>query len=181
MNKPSVALFAFVGGIVFATLTAPHVPSVSAAQNDEPPIAGRNIISGGIFSNLVHATGFGGAIPRFLPIEKTPVFMQEVFTNISAQTLDGLDCRGCTFNDANLEYGGGAFNLESPRFSGTTTLRLTGAAANTVALLKLFEDVDRDLPGLPAEFQQNKPIPKKASAKTTMTHMTVTAPYEGHM
>jgi len=182
MSKAMVGLLAFTAGSVLTLLASRWIISVAAAQNGEPPIAGRMVFAGGSATGTGHNTGveIKGVIPAFPPIEKMPVFMQFLIAS-AKQPLDGLDCRGCTFDNVNLEYGGGAYNLEDPHFSGTTTLTLTGAAANTVGLLRLLEDIDHDIPGLPTEFQPNKPVHKEATARKPITHMTVTSPYLGHM
>jgi hypothetical protein len=111
-----------------------------------------------------------------LPIEKTPIFNYSTIAE-GSQQLDGFDCRHCVFKDVRLGYGGGAYHLEDATFSGTTSLVLTGAAANTVAFLQFMQGIAKGLPGVPAP--SNRPIERKTIAKKTMTKMAVTAPFIG--
>lgn len=184
MSKFSICVLAFSAGFVCATLLfkPASVPVLAAGQSIEPSIEGRSVFDGTLFSN---GKGFKieGAVPQFLPIDQTPVFENVTISNDIPlpQSIDGLDCRGCDFENVRLTYGGGAFNLENPRFSGTTTLTLTGAAANTVAFLKLMEQVGNGLPGLPNDvLRPHTPVKRRFTAKKPMKHMTVTAPYIGN-
>jgi hypothetical protein len=59
------------------------------------------------------------------------------FTGVT-QPLDGVECTNCIFNNVAFTYGGGAFSLVNFHHSGTTTLKLSGAAQNTFVLLSAF-------------------------------------------
>jgi len=117
-----------------------------------------------------------GAIPSFRPLESTPIFEDFTFASVG-QPLDGLDCRGCKFNNVTLRYSGGAYNLDNAQFSGTTRLVLEGAAANTLAFLKLLNGLSTGIPL--ASLPPNKPLERKARAKKPDAKIDFTAPFIG--
>lgn len=116
----------------------------------------------------------GDAIPIVPPM---PHFHAVNMIITSPQTLDGFDCEGCGFKDAELRYGGGPFDLRFSNFSGTTHITLTGAAANTLALLTFFDGIQKGIPAAPSIPDQ--PIKKKITAKKPMTGLSLTPPFIG--
>ena len=95
------------------------------------------------------------------------------FTNVR-QPLDGLLCKGCNFENATLTYAGGTFTLTNCKFSGTTRVMLSGAAANTVSVLPLLIAISKGVS--PAQPTPNKPIEKEAIAKQ-LTTVSFSSPY----
>jgi hypothetical protein len=180
MSKISTTLCAFVlgvfCGILFNGLAQVNTASRSSQEIDNlktNPI----VISGGRVFGLGTGVLIGGAIPTFLSIEQVPTFKDITISGTSSQPLDGLDCRGCTFNDTVLKYSGGAYNLEGAKITGTTHLVLEGAAANTVAFLEFMHGIASGVPS--ASFPPNRPIERRAIAKKPMTKMDFTAPFIG--
>lgn len=170
----------FFGGFCCALMITSWIASVrasSAPQTEAIPDSARMHINGGrAVGNGGGGVKIGGVQPSFLPIDRTPIFTN--FTLASEpQSLDGFDCRDCTFKDVELTYSGGAYHLENAKFSGTTRLVLTGAAANTLAFVQFMQDIASGLPGVPPP--PNKPIERKATAKKPMTRMDATAPFIG--
>jgi len=135
------------------------------------------VIENVVMSNFGAGIALPDAIPKVLPLEDNPIIKTTTFGDLGKQQLDGLDCRDCKFNNAGLVYGGGSWNLKNPTLSGTTTVSLVGAAANTLALLKFLSSIGKGVPGI--SFPQNAPIKQKAVAKKPFTTMQVTAPYIG--
>src|SRR6266404_1521008 len=127
MSKTALAISTFILGACCGFLLNNRAPIVSASQLN--PQAGvpqkprRSIFHGGGFGNGGTGAVIEGAVPVFLPLERTPIFDGTSIFN-TVQPLDGLDCRNCEFNNVTLQYWGGAYNLENAKFSGTTTLIL---------------------------------------------------------
>jgi hypothetical protein len=179
MSKTSVAICAFIAGACCAFLLNNRVPIVAASPLNpqaSAPRPQRSIFHGGEFSNLKTGVLIREAIPSFIPLENTPIFEDFTFSK-TGQPLDGLDCRGCKFNDVTLRYNGGAYNLENAQFTGTTRLVLGGAAANTLAFLKFLNGLSTGIP--PASLPPNKPIKRKAIAKEPLPKIDFTAPFIG--
>jgi hypothetical protein len=153
------------------------VRASSSPQTETIPDSRRGHVNGGgAIGNGGEGVLIEGAQPSFLPIDRTPIFNNYTLANESQQ-LDGFDCRGCTFRDVELTYSGGAYHIENARFSGTTRLVLTGAAANTLAFLQFMQGIASGLPGVPP--LPNKPVERRATAKKPMTGMDITAPFIG--
>ena len=174
MTKAILVIGSFFAGFVCAFLLI-DLPSVSAQGGDN----GRSVFIGG------GARGFGpvgglvkiaGVTPLFAPLEKTPIFKGFEFVN-GRQSLDGLDCRGCTFTDVELRYGGGAYHLEGSKFSGTTRLVYEGAAANTLAFVQFMQGIAKGMPGV--ALPQNKPVIRRTTAKNPGITVDTTAPFIG--
>lgn len=87
----------------------------------------------GTSGQFAHAINIEGSIPEVPPLGHNR--LDRLVVENTPQALDGLSCSGCRFINAALSYGGGSFRLQDASFEGTTTLTLTGAAANTVAML----------------------------------------------
>lgn len=131
----------------------------SAALQEAPPPPGM----GGPWVHSAIFTGDRTPILRTLGPEFDNAKIVGTAANPAAQILDGLNCKGCTFSNAVLTYSGGAVRLEDMAFTGTTTLRLEGAAANTVALLELWKAINKGLPTAPAV--PSKPPVRRATPK----------------
>ena len=179
MSKTAVAICAFIIGSCCGFLLNSRVPVVAASTPNPQANAAapqRSIFRGGGVSNSGTGVLIGGGIPAFIPLDRTPIFEDFNFSDVG-QPLDGLDCRGCTFKDTRLTYSGGAYHLENANFSGTTTLVLTGAAANTVALLQFMNGLARGMPSM--SLPPRKPIQRKAIAKKPLPKIDFTAPFIG--
>ncbi len=179
MSKTTIAAYAFIVGACCGFLLNNRVPSVVASplnRQASVPKPQRAIFHGGGVANAGTGVLIQGAIPSFIPLENTPIFEGYRFSNVG-QPLDGLDCHDCTFDNTVLRYGGGAFNLENVRFSGTTKLVLDGAAANTLAFLKFMNSLPTGVPL--ASPPPNKPIERKARAKNPLPKVDFTPPFIG--
>jgi hypothetical protein len=96
--------------------------------------------------------------------------------NPMVHKVDGTGCVGCSFTNVKFEYGGGAFRLENASVSGTVSIELVGAAANTATFLNLFGMLGCPAQPKPKQFDPNKPIIKTASLKEPEL-ITVSSPY----
>ncbi len=79
--------------------------------------------------SAIWGPGFANSIPRVPPLPEGTV-NGGLVTN-APQSLDGLTCTNCRFVNSDLIYAGGPFRLANISVSGTTHLKLQGAAANT--------------------------------------------------
>jgi len=180
MSKISVAVCAFILGATCSFLLNENIAVVAASpsnlqtDNPKPP---RSVLHG------VSIIGFGGegvaiegTVPVFRSLETTPI-MTDLIISGTRQALDGFDCHNCTFENAKLRYGGGAFNFENVRFLGTTELTLEGAAANTVAFLRLMNGLSTGI--RPAAPPPNKPIERKTRTKKPTPNIDYNPPFIG--
>ena len=71
-----------------------------------------------------------------------------------SQTLDGIDCDGCTIEVNTITYGGGAFSCKNCVIH-LAKLNLTGAAWNTYNALRFFGIIPTPKP---APNPQNRPL-----------------------
>jgi hypothetical protein len=150
MSKVTLALGSFIVGACAmffislgnqaSTLEQPSFAQVSALGTNGAPVVPP------LIPQVKGLTIEGGSIP---------------------QMLDGLDCKECTFKDVTLTYAGGAYNFDHCNFSGTTRVVLSGAAANTMAILPLLQAITRGVPPKPPTPQ--KPTEQTATAKQLMT------------
>lgn len=111
-------------------------------------------------------------IPKFDPLNSRPILKNGYFSK-EVQVLDGLDCRTCTFDNANLVYGGGPFNLENTQFTGQVSLQFVGAAANTIGMMKLTGLLKEEEAAIP-QPEINKPV-----VETTIIKRQKAAPKVG--
>jgi len=180
MTKITIAACAFIMGICCGLLLNNNVPTVSASSPDQqtgaPQKPRRGTISSSGFGNSGEGVHIEGAIPVFRDLESTPIFTDVQIFN-TKQSLDGLECHNCEFDNAKLRYSGGAFNLENVKFSGTTSVELGGAAANTIAFLEFLNSLSVGIPV--ASPTANKPIEKRAETKKPLPKISFTAPFIG--
>lgn len=145
MSKVITALASFVIGICFALLLlgGSQRPTFARPGNASPNRAG--------------LAAFAPTVPP----------LQLHFTGVSfekrVQTLDGLDCTACTFDDVTLEYSGGAVRLVRPKFTGTIRVRFTGAAANALGMASFLTEMRQN--EIPFKSVLNAPIVQTAKAK----------------
>jgi hypothetical protein len=99
--------------------------------------------------------------------------------NDGVQQLDGLRCDGCRFDDAVLTYGGGNFELKNVTISGTARLQLTGAAANTVALIDALESIGLDSNAILPNLIPQRPINKTVTIKKPTRKLDLRPPFTG--
>lgn len=176
MSKIAVALLAFISGACMSWLLTGRVAvaSTSTGSNNQKPQ--RSTITRSAFGNIPGGIVIEGAIPVFRALETTPIFTEVLVFN-TKQSLDGFECHKCEFDNAELRYSGGAFNLEEVKFSGTTRVELSGAAANTVAFLKLLNGLSNG--AATASPAPNKPIERKATTKKPTGVINFTPPFIG--
>jgi|ERR1039457_1260083 hypothetical protein len=123
----------------------------------------------------VSAFGILNSVPIVPPLSNLTLHSIGIVNE--GQILDGLTCEDCDFINANLMYGGGSFRLKNIKVSGTTRLTLTGAAANTEALLNFFKGIELGTV-VPASTPE-VPIKKATVAKKPMTKLDFTPPFIG--
>ncbi len=133
MRKITIALGSFIVGAISMSLVGNHT-STLAQEPKSPP----------------GAIKVAGAVPIVPPFRNNTV-ADSSFDGVT-HLVDGILCLRCNFNNATLEYGGGEFAILNPRFSGTTSIKLDGAAENTATFLSLF-----GLLGCPANKAPNPP------------------------
>jgi hypothetical protein len=121
-----------------------------------------------------------GMVPTVPPLRHNVLIGAHVGSGFITP-LDGLECENCTFDNAAIEYGGGAFHLTNTTFSGTVNVQLTGAAANTFAFLKYLNGISGPAPlsGVPSPTPNPKlppkPLPSKPPPNKPLRHsVTVT-------
>jgi hypothetical protein len=114
------------------------------------------------------------AIPAVPPIRANVQGMHLVRTG---QALDGLSCDGCTFEDSRLTYSGGSFALKNMTFIGSTSVAFSGAAANSLVLLKLLQSMPSGTKPSPAV--PNKPLEQIQTVKAALT-IDLSSPYSGN-
>jgi len=118
---------------------------------------------------------FSAAIPRVPPLPASVI--QGAKFDDGSQSLDGLNCSQCSFKDTELIYAGGSFRLQDIKVSGTTRLTLTGAAANTLALLSFLRGIEVGISVPPSKPQ--KPARIASIAKKPMTKLDFSPPFIG--
>lgn len=158
MSRASMAIAGFVLGCLCSTLfsepQAEHKGSSTPSVN-WPDLHGTVFVGGGV-ANAGTGVDHGGigSVPFFNTLDHMPIFKKYSFVS-TGQSLDGLNCEDCQFNNAGLRYGGGVLNLKGSTFSGTTELQLEGAAANTIALLEFLKAIPE------GQLKYKLPIPNK--------------------
>jgi hypothetical protein len=139
MRKVTVALGSFVLGAACMSLLGNHTSTFAQAPPQKaPPQQGLITIA--------------GTVPVVPPLPH--VALEGNSFQDAAYVLDGLECRGCTFKNVTLTYGGGAYLLQNANVSLPVKLNLTGAALNTAQLLQTF-----GLIGCPAKAVPQMPNP----------------------
>ena len=108
------------------------------------------LLLGGIHTPISGQLAFAQP-PTFVQTDnKIPVVPQGIIelSKVSAgpaamQQLDGIACKNFEFSARELKYGGGNFAFDHCTFNGVVTVELTGAAANTMALLQILSHLRR--------------------------------------
>jgi hypothetical protein len=170
MSRTAVGVVSFVAGFLCSMLlwggahstTSNGITVEAAVQNLDPPSA-------------FWGEELAAAIPRVPPLPTSVVSGGKVIN--APQSLDGLNCRRCSFVNSELIYAGGPFQLADITVSGTTHLKLQGAAANTLALLAFFSGIEAGVPVAPSVPQQ--PISRTSTAKKPMTKLDFSPPFIG--
>ena len=164
MSKVFLSLASFIIG-VGATLILNGPPSIRAQVTFDATNAKG-------MSNFIRVNP--QSVPAFASLDSNGK-AEGITLKHGKQTLDGLRCEQCTFDDAELSYSGGPFDLNKLGISGTTHISYSGAAANTVALLDLLKSVGLGVDGVKTE--PNTPIRRSTTTKRAGTVVTFTAPY----
>jgi hypothetical protein len=166
MSKLLLSLLSFIAGICVTLLTGSRMPSLDAQSVSNITFVGGQGMTSGIRPDPA-------AVPVVKPLNPTLSVKNVGIRNSHSQQLDGLKCNQCRFEDATLTYGGGAFDLKNSSITGTTRLQLTGAAANTVALLDLLRGIQVDSP------PKMKDIERKAKVKRPINQLNFSPPFDG--
>jgi hypothetical protein len=125
------------------------------------------VIVSGIHTSTWAQTGL--SLPDTIPIAKElfgPTLHNMVVTGNLVQQLDGLNCANCVFDNAVLTYGGGALNLTHPTFRKGIRIHLTGAAANTLVVVALVQELNRP----------NRPVPPSPFKPPILRQAHITEP-----
>lgn len=129
----------------------------------------------------IDCNGMPGCVPMAIPgrAPQIPGLGSPVkdmgFAN-GTQSLDGLDCTDCLFENTKLVYSGGAVKLIRPHFDGKIEVELTGAAGNTMALLPLLTAVAQGQQ--PEPPNPNRPVLKTISVKKPIVLAEWNAPFK---
>ena len=139
MSKITIGMASFIVGVCFAfalfsTIQASTQTQAQNLKNDPISIVGAEP-SVPPLSGLISAGNYKGPL----------------------QTLDGLDCDGCSIDVDVVEYGGGAFSCKNCLIRASHGVRLIGAAQNTYNAL-LFFGVISGHRSKPIPNQQNVPL-----------------------
>ena len=163
MSKVISSLVSFVAGCLLATALFHPKLFASSGQtqpNAQPQISVIDGMAAGRGSNLVHVAG---AEPQVLPVRV--LVRHGVADGAPNQILDGLICDECTFKDSKFVYAGGAFSLKNVSFSGETSIEFTGAAANTLVMLRFLDAMKAGQ--RPQPVNPKVPIVETAQLKAT--------------
>jgi hypothetical protein len=167
MSKTLVAAISFLAGILTAISVGKIGKLVLAQSAPRVSDMGRSLQEGDVHNGAVPTDRDRRGIPVVVPLTRFPVNFRETFLR-GSKVLDGLDCRGCDFDGTHLIYGGGPFNLESAHFSGLISVEFTGAAANTLNMLKFIDWLQTSSSPI-ALPEINKTIERKAPVKRKPT------------
>jgi hypothetical protein len=161
LTKPFALISAFVLGVMLTLCIQKLYLRIAAA----PVFAQASAVpqQRGSENSMLSIFGMNPAsVPAYADISRNGKISNLNFKN-AQQILDGLRCNDCSFTDTELNYSGGPFELKNTRFSGTTHVILSGAAANTSELLKLLNGIGTGKPPIPNS--QNERPKQKARAK----------------
>lgn len=172
MSKVWISCISFLVGVLATTVLlksdSVSAQATQAVSDLDPAGHPRSILENvGVVAGPNYAIGGLEDIPRFRPLNASPI-LKSVQVLGGHQILDGLDCRSCSFQDAQLSYGGGPFNLQDAHFSGSVSLTLEGAAANTVNMLNFLNLLQKPT-GPIVSPKANKPIIHRAIVKRSPT------------
>jgi hypothetical protein len=169
MTKVTVAFGSFIVGAVFGSLfLGIHTSTLAQARSSSLSSDGKPYNMVGMIDEASKGEAVGFS-PNGLP--NVPPIMMRVsrlkITNGGSQTIDGLLCDNCEFHDATLKYSGGAFQFTNFKFTGTTKVEVSGAAANTFAFMRLMNAIAAGSPA--PKVEPNKPLEQIAIAKVAFT------------
>ena len=139
MSRITIAIASFIAGVCFAFALFSTIQASTRTQTTAQNLKNEPI------SNV-------GAEPSVPPLA----------TQVSAgnfkgplQTLDGLNCDGCSIDVEVVQYGGGAFSCKNCLIRASHGVRLTGAAQNTYNALFFLGVISG---------HHSKPIPNEPNA-----------------
>ncbi len=112
------------------------------------------------------------AIP---PIPGIKVHLSAATSEGATQQLDGMDFTDSEFKNMTWEYSGGAFSFRNVKISTPMQVRFSGAAANTIALLKLIRDVNTE--GKTTPLIPSEPGVRSTSGDQKLIGLTIKSPY----
>ena len=112
------------------------------------------------------------AVP-VVPLLGGPVHNHETIVE-DPLVLDGVQCDNCVLAANTLVYGGGPFRLQHSALAATN-LRLTGAAANAIAFLEVWNSAHGDKKMSAPE--PNTPISKTAAPPDRRVTIDLSSPY----
>jgi hypothetical protein len=178
MSKITLALGSFAVGLLVGSLfLGSHTVTFAQAPSSlpsAPPATARKYQFTDV--SVSGATGSGIEFGKEAVVPGLGPALLRLHVNGGAQVLDGLDCDDCDFIGATLKYAGGAVRLKNPLFSGIVRVELTGAAANTAALLPLLSAIAAGQ--TPNPVNPNKPILETASLKAEVKLADWQTPYQ---
>jgi hypothetical protein len=158
MSRVTVAVGSFIAGVsstlLFLALSGSHTSTLA----QEPRRSGFEIT---------------GQEPIVKPLPGIAFTRGKLYGPIE-QSLDGLNCDSCLFDNVSFTYAGGAARIINPKFSGTTRLVLKGAAANTMATVAFLQAMLQNQQ--PPAVNPNAPIIRTATTKEVFVADLVT-PY----
>lgn len=135
MSRLTIAAISFLAGAISMMIAVPRM-SVLAQAGRHPP----------------YVVGFekrAAFIPKLLPLQE----QSNTFHAVNFY-LDGQNSDHDTFQNVLIIYGGGPFRLNQASFTGNVEFQFTGAAANTVYLLKFIDAVNQAKHPAPAPPQK---------------------------
>ena len=104
-----------------------------------------SLLLGGIHTPMSAQSAFAQPSTLVQADNKIPVVPPGItqLSNVSAgpvskQQLDGIACKNFELKAREMKYGGGNFAFDHCTFNGVVTVELTGAAANTMAMLQVL-------------------------------------------
>ena len=178
MTKVALALGSFTVGAVLGSLFLGIHTSTSAQalSSDKHPYDLVEITDG-----VPAPTEAIGTIPNGVP-QVPPILIRVSrlkITNGGVQTIDGMLCDDCEFNNATIKYSGGAYSVARSKFTGKTTFLVSGAAANTLAFLRLMDAIEAGSSA--PKIAPNQPLEQIAKAReNTSLLATLRSPFVGN-
>lgn len=175
MSKVTIALGSFALGVcstsVLFMLLGIQTSTLAQAPPRTPP---RSVMSGGSFSHEPVGIQVEGAEPALRSILEFPRLERYTFNDVG-QSLDGLDCTDCTFNNVRFTYSGGPISLVHPSVQGMFRIDFKGASANTLAVQAFFTNLARG--SKPQVWPPYQPIPQTVTI-TNIRNDDLATPYQ---